>query len=441
MPDLPDTVDISGLEVFASGKYNGDQYSDADLDAMVSAFGEVGFQPTVKAGHADGQENAEAARKVFGAPALGYASKIYRKGAKLVADLTKVPRRFADLIKRGAYNRVSSEIFWNYDSNGKKFPRVLKSIAFLGADIPALTNLKEIEALYSLDEASNRIEGETRIYTVEVTTPPSPPPTVSAYRDPTSHDNAAAVPSAELTNRTIAWPEVVTNTEPAPSLKPRGITNVINKKLPKEARMSDKNITVSQEELDELIKQRVDAMTAEKEKEYEYRVIKAREEGKIEKEKEAEALRAEVRKLAMEKRSEQINNWISKLTEAGKVSPAEAARVRAIREWIPDETEKVKVFEQMNGRVKESEDSPAKIFESLFENRATAFKTFSNSGSEDSKSEDTPLDDPGAELDRLAKKYQQEQAEKGTKIDYMKALQVTQGKNPDLARRYHNSRH
>jgi len=205
--------------------------------------------------------------------------------------------------------------------------------------------------------------------------------------------------------------------------------------------MAEKNITVSQEELDELIKQRVDAMTAEKEKEYEYRVIKAREEGKIEKEKEAEALRAEVRKLAMEKRSEQINNWISKLTEAGKVSPAEAARVRAIREWIPDETEKVKVFEQLNGRVKESEDSPAKIFESLFENRATVFKTFSTSGNDDTRSEDTPLDDPGAELDRLAKKYQQEQATAGNKVDYMKALQVTQGKNPDLARRYHNSRH
>jgi len=435
MPEEIPTVDIPGLEIFSSGTFNNDVYSEADLDAMVSAFGEVGFQPTVKAGHADGQEKAEEARKVFGAPALGYASKIYRKGSKLLADLTRVPRRFADLIKKGAYSRISSEIFWNYADQGKKFPRVLRSIAFLGADIPALTNLKEIEALYSLDEASNRIDCETRIYTVEVTAPPSPPPTVSAYRDPTSHDNPSAEPSAD-----VPKPEVVINGDVKPN-PPITTQQVFKKKLPKEARMAEKNITVSQEELDELIKQRVDAMTAEKEKEYEYRVIKAREEGKIEKEKEAEALRAEVRKLAMEKRSEQINNWISKLTEAGKVSPAEAARVRAIREWIPDETEKVKVFEQLNGRVKESEDSPAKIFESLFENRATVFKTFSTSGNDDTKSEDTPLDDPGAELDRLAKKYQQEQASAGNKVDYMKALQVTQGKNPDLARRYHNSRH
>jgi len=33
-------------------------------------------------------------------------------------------------------------------SGGRKFPRVLKAIAFLGADIPALTDLKEVESLY-----------------------------------------------------------------------------------------------------------------------------------------------------------------------------------------------------------------------------------------------------------------------------------------------------
>ena len=433
MPEEIPTVDIPGLEIFSAGTFNNDTYSEADLDAMVSAFDQVGFKPTVKAGHADLQENEAEARKVFGAPALGYASKIYRNGKKLLADLTKVPRRFADLIKKGAYSRVSSEIYWQFSDQGKKFPRVLKSIAFLGADIPALTNLKEIEALYSLDEASNRIDCETRIYTVEVTAPPSPPPTVSAYRDPTSHDNPSAEPSAD-----VPKPEVVINGDVKPN-PPITTQQVFKKKLPKEARMAEKNITVSQEELDELIKQRVDAMTAEKEKEYEYRVIKAREEGKIEKEKEAEALRAEVRKLAMEKRSEQINNWIAKLTEAGKLSPAEASRVRAIREWIPDEAEKVKVFEQAAGKVRESEESPAKMFESLFENRQTQFKTFSKAEAEER--DDTPLDDPNLEVDRRARKYMQEQQEKGGKIEYRQAISHVLKTDTNLARAYNNARH
>lgn len=121
---------------------------------MVDAYGKVGFKPTGKAGHADGQEDEKTARKIFGAPALGYADRIYVKGDKLMADFTKVPRRFADLIKAGAYSRVSSEIYWNYkdDNSGTTYPRVLKSVAFLGADVPALTNLREIEALYSKGE-------------------------------------------------------------------------------------------------------------------------------------------------------------------------------------------------------------------------------------------------------------------------------------------------
>ena len=144
------TVDFKGLEIFAVGKWNGDTYEQKDLQAMVSAFAKVGFKPTVKAGHPDGQDDEKKAREVFGAPALGYVSRIYIKGKKLFADLMSVPKRFADLIKAGSYRRVSAEIYWNYtdDSNGSKFPRVLKAISFLGADIPALTDLKEIENLF-----------------------------------------------------------------------------------------------------------------------------------------------------------------------------------------------------------------------------------------------------------------------------------------------------
>lgn len=144
------TVNLSGIEIFAEGNWNGDKYNSNDLDQMVNAFNQVGFEPTVKAGHADGQDDEKQARRVFGAPSLGYVSKLYRRGAKLFADLTKVPRRFADLIRAGSYKRVSSEIYWNYrdDAKDKTFPRVLKSVAFLGADIPALTNLNAIEALF-----------------------------------------------------------------------------------------------------------------------------------------------------------------------------------------------------------------------------------------------------------------------------------------------------
>lgn len=147
--DLP-TAEIHGLEIFQAGKWNGDSYSIDDLHAMANAFRQVGFKPTVKAGHADGQEDAEKAKKVFGVPALGYVSNLYVKGDRLVADVSEVPRRFADLIKAGAYKRVSAEIYWSYKDrdDGESYPRVLKSVAFLGAEIPAITSLKAVESLY-----------------------------------------------------------------------------------------------------------------------------------------------------------------------------------------------------------------------------------------------------------------------------------------------------
>src|SRR5262249_40216606 len=54
-----------------------------------------------------------------------------------------------------------AEIYWNYKDDNKRgvYPRVLKAVAFLGAEIPALTNLKAIESLFS-DEQGR----EFRVY-------------------------------------------------------------------------------------------------------------------------------------------------------------------------------------------------------------------------------------------------------------------------------------
>jgi hypothetical protein len=58
-----------------------------------------------------------------------------------------ISRKFADLIRAGAYRRISSEIYFNYIGRaGRKFSRVLKAIAC--ADIAAITDLKAIESLY-----------------------------------------------------------------------------------------------------------------------------------------------------------------------------------------------------------------------------------------------------------------------------------------------------
>ena len=168
-----DTVTITGQEVFSSGgPFNGDFYTDADLDAMVDAFNQVGFKPPIKLGHADGQEQLknEEYRKIFGAPALGQIGRIYRRGRKLFADFVNVPKHLADLINRKAYSRISAEIFWRYCCNatGKTFPRVLKAVSLLGAETPAITSLKDVQALYHQTSAgrvvAHSVDGEYRTY-------------------------------------------------------------------------------------------------------------------------------------------------------------------------------------------------------------------------------------------------------------------------------------
>ena len=138
------TYNLNGIEIFSTGIWNGDKYGQKDLDAMVENFDDVGFEPPIKLGH-----NEEQPELQDGQPALGYISKIYKVGSKLVADFKELPQKVYDAIKRGNYKRVSSEIYWNYKANGSTFNRVLKAVALLGADIPAVTNLREIEGLYS----------------------------------------------------------------------------------------------------------------------------------------------------------------------------------------------------------------------------------------------------------------------------------------------------
>ena len=149
---MEQTFNINGIEIFSEGEWNGDIYKRDDLEKMVSSFGKTGFEPPVKIGH-----NEEQPELKDGAPALGYIDKIYIEGKKLLADFKELPKKVYEAMKRGNYKRVSSEIYWNYAKDGKVFDRVLKAVALLGAEVPAVTNLESITGLYSKDNSELKI--------------------------------------------------------------------------------------------------------------------------------------------------------------------------------------------------------------------------------------------------------------------------------------------
>lgn len=125
---------IFGAEIFATGIHNGDKYTEKDLDDMVDAAPKVGFRPPLKAGHAEKP----------GDPALGWVQNIRREGSKLLADFLDIPDEIYKVIKRHGWDTVSSEVFWNLDRDGKVYRRVLKAVALLGIEIPAVPNLKPL---------------------------------------------------------------------------------------------------------------------------------------------------------------------------------------------------------------------------------------------------------------------------------------------------------
>ncbi len=138
-------LSINGVEIFSSGEWNGDKYSDSDLDSLVQAFNETKeiTKPYLKLGHGDKQQLL--AKDEL--PAAGFIQKIYRQGKKVLADFVNIPEKIYQLIHKRAYNRVSSEIFVNFKSNGKTYPYALKAVALLGGETPAVHTLNDIMAL------------------------------------------------------------------------------------------------------------------------------------------------------------------------------------------------------------------------------------------------------------------------------------------------------
>lgn len=156
-----ETVSLKGVEIFDVGTWNGDPYTDAQLDEMVAntmTLKRKGLlEPPVKLGHGDKQGRLEDE----GMPAGGWIERVYRVGTKVVADLSDVPAKLADLVRSKAYRKVSAEIWPKFGkaADGQTYGYVLKAIAFLGGEIPAVPTLKDIAALYGL-----RDEREVRAF-------------------------------------------------------------------------------------------------------------------------------------------------------------------------------------------------------------------------------------------------------------------------------------
>jgi hypothetical protein len=159
-------MDIKGVELFKTGRWNDVKtFNREDLDAMAASFAELKLAGRVplKMGHNDDQPFTD------GQPALGWVERVWREGDVLKADFTHMPSVVHAAIKAGNYKFVSVELLRDVAYNGMEFPWVLSAVALLGADIPAVSGLKDLQMLAMSRRAGFR-SGARLTFTRAVTT-------------------------------------------------------------------------------------------------------------------------------------------------------------------------------------------------------------------------------------------------------------------------------
>ncbi len=139
---------IKGVEIFKTGTHNGDVYTEKDLDDMVTAFGVLDFRPAIKIGHTKDSP---------GSPAYGWVQNVSRDGDKLRADFTDMHDSVVEAIRNKAYDRCSSEIYFNLKRGGKDYRRALKAVALLGAEVPAVAGLTPLHKMEFAEAGFDKI--------------------------------------------------------------------------------------------------------------------------------------------------------------------------------------------------------------------------------------------------------------------------------------------
>ena len=144
--DLP--TELIGVEIFSTGKWQGVgmskpiEFTKNFISNVVRNTHRVTgkMKLPVKLGHDSRQIFAQS----DGQPALGWLDNIREKGDKIIADIKEIPEVLMRSIKRGLFKHVSVE-FGETEGIGIH----VKGLAILGADMPAVKTLKELDQFFS----------------------------------------------------------------------------------------------------------------------------------------------------------------------------------------------------------------------------------------------------------------------------------------------------
>lgn len=139
---------LRDVEIFRVGPHRGKDYTSADLYDIVKNFQKFSSPDAPKIllhvpgviGHEEDQQYLQRTDL----PAAGWVTHLHTDGTTLFADFDGVPAEVTRLLLGKAYRTVSAEI---YDEPPEGVPaqgKMLRRVAFLGAEIPEVKGLSEI---------------------------------------------------------------------------------------------------------------------------------------------------------------------------------------------------------------------------------------------------------------------------------------------------------
>jgi hypothetical protein len=111
--NLTTTVDIHDLPIFEAGSYPQGNFNIDMLQTLADAYDPSFHEAPVYLAHEDAVGQRPASPLAF-----GWVRRLYTKGQTLFADLSQVPKAFADLILAGRIKKRSVEIYPDLAGNG-----------------------------------------------------------------------------------------------------------------------------------------------------------------------------------------------------------------------------------------------------------------------------------------------------------------------------------
>ena len=144
------------MEIFRPGTHNGDAFDEADLEEIAENFqklkGEV--RPKLKITHREKQESL-AGLMSYGDVVEVFLKKMADGTRRLFAKIANVPKQILELIKERRFPERSIEIYPKFKLGTKddspEFRNVLKAVALLGYEMPAVTGMAPVKLKETLE--------------------------------------------------------------------------------------------------------------------------------------------------------------------------------------------------------------------------------------------------------------------------------------------------